>query len=74
MIDLRPTITQAPAWTDEALAAQFKLCEQWQDAEQWGILGDLYRQKYGDDCMNARYCFRKWNELTAGSDRREEAG
>jgi hypothetical protein len=80
MIDLLPTITQAPAWTDKALAAQFRRCEAWQDAEQWGALGDIYRQL---DELNYqrewKYCYRRWNELlavdpqpmTAGSDRRE---
>jgi hypothetical protein len=60
MIDLTPTITEAPAID---LAAQFRLCEQWQDADQWEALGDLYYQRYGRDCTNAKYCWRKCDEL-----------
>jgi hypothetical protein len=62
MIDLQPTITEAPAID---LAAQFRLCEQWQDADEWEILGNLYHQKY-PHCMNAGYCWRKCDELRAG--------
>jgi len=64
MIDLQPitaTVT-VTVWTDEALAAQFRRCEQWQDADQWEALGHLYHQKY-PHCMNAGYCWRKADEL-----------
>ena len=64
MIDLQPvTITAAPAWTDDELAAQFRRCEKWNDAEQWEALGYLYLQRFGPMCLNVNYCFRKCDEL-----------
>jgi hypothetical protein len=63
MLDTSPVTIAAPTtWTDDELAAQFRLCEQWQDADQWKILGNLYHQKY-PHCMNAGYCWRKCDEL-----------
>jgi hypothetical protein len=58
-----PTVTLAPTWTDADLAAQFRLCEQWQDADQWEALGFLYLQRFGPMCLNVNYCFRKCDEL-----------
>lgn len=57
-------VTLAPVWID--LAEQFKLCEQWNDADQWEALGFLYLQRYGPFCMNAAYCFRKADEGRTG--------
>ena len=53
--------TLAPVLVD--LPTQFKLCEKWQDADQWEALGFLYLQQFGPYCMNAGYCFRKADEL-----------
>lgn len=43
--------------SDKELQEQFKRCQEWQDPEQWDILGVLYfeRRYY----LNADVCFKR---------------
>jgi hypothetical protein len=69
MIDTCPTtITAVTTWTDDELAAQFRRCERWQDADQWEALGFLYLQRFGPMCLNVNYCFRKCDEIRAAGN------
>ena len=47
--------------TNAELIQQHHLCEQWQDADQWDILGTLYY--FRGYMMNANYCFRRADEI-----------
>lgn len=43
--------------SNQELQDQFKRCEEWQDPEQWDILGMLYfERKY---YLNADVCFKR---------------
>jgi hypothetical protein len=43
------------------LQEQFRLCEQWNDPDQWDHLGVLYYQRGYD--LNARHCFKRADAL-----------
>ena len=43
------------------LQGQFRLCEQWNDPDQWDHLGVLYFQRGYD--LNARHCFKRADAL-----------
>ena len=47
--------------TDAELIEQFRRCEQWQDAEQWDLLGVAYYQRGCD--LNALFCFHQADAL-----------
>jgi len=49
--------------SNEELQTQFKRCEEWQDPEQWDILGVLYfeRRYY----LNAGVCFKRADAIRA---------
>ena len=47
--------------TNTELQQQYKRCQEWNDPEQWELLGvEYYRNGYK---MNARRCFAKADEL-----------
>jgi cytochrome c-type biogenesis protein CcmH/NrfG len=46
---------------EQELQTQFKLCEQWNDADQWDALAFLYYAR--QYMMNATYCFRRADEI-----------
>ena len=48
---------------DDELIAQFKKCEQWNDAEQWDLLAmEYFRRGY---VLNAGVCFQRADALRA---------
>ena len=49
--------------SNQELQDQFKRCEEWQDPEQWDILGVLYfeRRYY----LNADVCFKRADAIRA---------
>ena len=46
--------------SNEELIAQFRRCEEWQDAEQWDVLGMLYFNL--GYVLNAGVCFKRADE------------
>jgi hypothetical protein len=47
----------------DELIAQFKRCEQWQDADQWDALAMMYYQR--GYLLNALHCFKRADALRA---------
>lgn len=45
------------------LQEQFRLCEQWNDPDQWDALGVLYYQRGYD--LNALHCFKRADTVRA---------
>ena len=58
--------------SDEELQDQFGLCQKWQDAEQWDLLGIAY---YGRGyLLNALHCFRQADAVRAAVAVETEVG
>lgn len=50
------TVEPVDLWTFD-FQAQFKLCEEWNDPEQWDALAMLYYQR--GYLLNAYHCFKR---------------
>ncbi len=47
--------------TDEQLQAQFERCKQWNDPDQWDVLGIFYFVRGYE--LNAMFCFMEADSL-----------
>jgi hypothetical protein len=52
---------------NQDLLDQFKLCEQWKDADQWDALGMLYFQR--GFVLNAGLCFQRADACRINAER-----